>query len=83
MPDTTTQSGQAGPILSLAHEVRAAIDERDAAVEPSMGRCAAAPKSRERALEFLRITQGGDMIYEAAVHHALDRYRRTMSDEDG
>jgi hypothetical protein len=82
MPDMSTHSRRAGPILSLAHEVRAAIDGRDAAVESSMGRCAAAPGSRERAMEFLRITQNGDMIYEAAVHHALDRYRRTMSDED-
>ena len=83
MPDTTTKPSRAGPILALAHEVRAAIDERDAAVDSSMGRCAGAPESRELAMEFLRIAQSGDTIYEEAVHQALDRYRRTMSDEDG
>jgi len=83
MSNATRQSGGAKPILALAHELRGAIDERDAAVERSMRRCAAAPQSRERAVRFLRTTQSRDGIYEAAVHDALARYGRAMRGGDG
>jgi hypothetical protein len=82
MPETGTNwSRPDSAIRALAEEVRAAMDRRHARLAQQMRR-GVAPDDRDLAVQFLRVVQGEDTIYENAVHDALDRYRRATHVEE-